>query len=217
MTLLTTHVQAHRRLLVCAAFGLISAFFWPGDVQWLVRALLGWNVLTWTYLVWVAISLSYADDSHIKQVALAQAESTKIVLGTVVVAAIVSLIAVAFEMRAAKAAGPNQMLPHVAFAFCTVAGSWLLLGTLFTLSYASTYYGAEPDRGVRFPQAPLGFEPNHLDFLYFSFTIAVASQTSDVEVTTREMRRLVLIQSVLSFAFNTTILALSINGAAGFF
>ena len=54
-------------------------------------------------------------------------------------------------------------------------------------------------------------------FLYFSFTIAVTAQTSDVGVTTRAMRRLVLGQSVLSFVFNTTILAFSINAVASFF
>ena len=62
-----------------------------------------------------------------------------------------------------------------------------------------------------------GFEPGYSDFFYFSFTIAVASQTSDVTVTTRAMRRLVLLQAVLSFIFNTMILAFSINMAASLF
>jgi len=85
------------------------------------------------------------------------------------------------------------------------------------LTYASAYYGPDPDRGLAFPESPKGFEPDHTDFLYFSFTIAVTAQTSDVGVTTRSMRRLVLSQSVLSFIFNTTILAFSINAAASFF
>jgi uncharacterized membrane protein len=98
-----------------------------------------------------------------------------------------------------------------------VFGSWLLLPTLFALTYASAYYGPEPDGGLAFPDPPRNFEPDHTDFLYFSFTIAVTAQTSDVGVTTRRMRRLVLSQSVLSFVFNTTILAFSINAAASFF
>ena len=109
------------------------------------------------------------------------------------------------------------MLPHLVFAFVTVLGSWLLLPMLFGLTYASAYYGPEPDRGLAFPDAAKGFEPDHTDFLYFSFTIAVTAQTSDVGVTTRGMRRLVLFQSLLSFLFNTTILAFSINAAASFF
>ena len=86
-----------------------------------------------------------------------------------------------------------------------------------SLTYAATFYGPEPDRGLQFPGSNAKFEPGHTDFFYFSFTIAVTAQTSDVSVTTRKMRRLVLFQSVLSFVFNTTILAFAINAAAGFF
>ena len=135
----------------------------------------------------------------------------------VVVAAIASLVVVVVELVAAKAAGPHHMLSHLVFAFISVLGSWLLLPMLFGLSYASAYYGPEPDRGLAFPEAEKGFEPDHTDFLYFSFTIAVTAQTSDVGVTSRSMRRLVLFQSLLSFLFNTTILAFSINAAASFF
>ena len=84
------------------------------------------------------------------------------------------------------------------------------MGTPSTVSVTCTFErGAEPDNGLSFPGAGKDFEPDHTDFLYFSFTIAVTAQTSDVGVTTREMRRLVLFQSVLSFVFNTTILAFS--------
>ena len=68
---------------------------------------------------------------------------------------------------------------------------------------------------LRFPDEQL--EPDYWDFLYFSFTIAVASQTADVSIRSRAMRRAVLGQSLLSFFFNTSILALSINIAAGLF
>jgi len=152
-----------------------------------------------------------------QRLALAQAESAAAVLFIVVIAAIASLVIVVVELVAAKAAGPHHMLPHLVFAFVSVLGSWLLLPMLFGLSYASEYYGPEPDRGLTFPEAVKGFEPDHTDFLYFSFTIAVTAQTSDVGVTSRSMRRLVLFQSLLSFLFNTTILAFSINAAASFF
>jgi uncharacterized membrane protein len=65
-----------------------------------------------------------------------------------------------------------------------------------------------------FPEPDKAFRPDYADFLYFSFTIAVATQTADVAISTRPMRRLVLLQAVLSFVFNTTILALTINIAA---
>ena len=203
----TARLLAHRRLLLCAIAGALVGFFWPGIDSGLARALVGWNVLVWLYLLWVAVALAGADSGHIKRLALA----------IVVAAAMMSLVVLVFELLAAKAAGPQHMLPHLVFAFASVLGSWLLLPTLFALTYASAYYGPDPDRGLAFPESPKGFEPDHTDFLYFSFTIAVTAQTSDVGVTTRSMRRLVLAQSVLSFVFNTTILAFSINAAASFF
>ncbi len=211
------HTLAHRRLLVCAIVGVVVGVAWPAEVSPLTRALLGWNVLSWMYLAWVAIALLHADSGHIKRLALAQSESAPVVLVIVVLAAVMSLVAIVFELMAAKAAGPHHMLAPLLFAFATVVGSWLLLPMLFGLTYASAYYSADPDKGLSFPGATQGYEPDHTDFLYFSFTIAVTAQTSDVGVTTRDMRRLVLFQSVLSFVFNTTILAFSINAAAGFF
>ena len=91
---------------------------------------------------------------------------------------------------------------------------WLLVGVLFCFHYAHMFYHASQDqRPLRFPDDERA--PDYWDFLYFSFTIAVAAQTSDVAVTSRTMRRLVLGQSVLAFFFNLAILGLSINIAAG--
>ncbi len=208
---------AHQRLILCAVAGCIAGLAWPDVQSPLSRALIGWNVLAWLYLVWVAVTLARADAGHIKRLALAQAESAAVVLTVVVVASIASLVAVVFELLQAKAAGPHHAAGHLAFAFVTVLGSWLLLPTLFALTYAAAYYGRDPDAGLQFPGSTSTFEPDHTDFLYFSFTIAVTAQTSDVAISTRQMRRLVLFQSVLSFVFNTTILAFSINAAAGFF
>ena len=89
-----------------------------------------------------------------KRVALAQAESAPMVLAVVAVAAVTSLIAVVFELIAAKAAGPQHAAGHIALALFTVVGSWLLMPTLFALTYAASYYGAEPDSGLTFPGAP---------------------------------------------------------------
>ena len=197
--------------------GAVAGAAWP-DVQTLLsRVLIGWNVATWSYLGWVLFLLLRADAGHMKRVALAQAESAATVLLVVTSAAVASLVALVFELTAAKAAGPSHMLVHGAFAAITVIGSWLLLPVLFALSYAATYYAREPDAGLEFPGATASFEPDHTDFLYFAFTISVTAQTSDVAVSTRPMRRLVLWHSVLAFIFNTTILAFSINAAASFF
>jgi uncharacterized membrane protein len=96
----------------------------------------------------------------------------------------------------------------------TLFGSWCLIGTLFTFHYAHVFYMSPADnRALGFPDHLQN--PDYWDFLYFAFTIAVAAQTSDVTVLSRSMRKTVLAQSVLSFAFNLAILGLSINIAAG--
>jgi uncharacterized membrane protein len=109
----------------------------------------------------------------------------------------------------------NQIAIRYAFTALTVIGSWLLVGVLYCFHYAHLYYRAGNDRPpLRFPDEDL--KPNYWDFLYFSFTIAVAVQTSDVAIASRTMRKLVLGHSVLAFFFNLLILGLSINIAAGF-
>ncbi len=116
------------------------------------RRLVGWNAIAWLYLAGVAITLVRADSGHIKRLALAQAESAAVALAIVVVAAMMSLVALIVELLAAKAAGPQHMLPHLIFAFVSVVGSWLLLPMVFGLTYAAAYYGPEPDRGLVFPR-----------------------------------------------------------------
>lgn len=182
------------------------------------RALTGWNVAAWLYLVVTGWTLLRADPHRLERVARKQAESAQVVLALVALAALVSFGAVVNELSAAKHAGPHAALPHVLFAMSTVVVSWLLVPTLFSLSYASIYHVSdEEDGGLRFPEQNERFEPDYSDFLYFSFTIAVASQTADIATTSKPMRRLVLMQSVLSFVFNTTVLAFTINMAASLF
>jgi uncharacterized membrane protein len=125
------------------------------------------------------------------------------------------MAAIGLELATVKGTSLEHALPHVAFALVTVMGAWMLLPTLFALSYASIFYRVPEGHGLKFPASAGDKEPPvYWDFLYFSFTIAVASQTADVAICSTAMRRLVLLQSVMSFAFNTAILAFTINIAA---
>jgi uncharacterized membrane protein len=211
------HLRAHPRLLVAALIGVIVAAATPHVPSAIVRALLGWNAGVWVYLISISLMMWRADKGHLQRVAVLQAEGAIAVLSVVTLGAIASFAAVVIELASARSAGSRPALSHLLLVATTVAGSWLLLPTLFGLNYASLYYGKAPGKGLRFPSDEKAFEPDYADFLYFSFTIAVASQTSDVCVCTRDMRRLTLMHAVLSFVFNTTLLAFSINIAAGLF
>ncbi len=215
---LSSRVRSHPHFAVSTIVGLLAAFVVPDAHDSVARGLIGWNVGVWLYLAWTGWTMSHQGSDHLEQVAKAQAEGASTILAVVASAAISSFVAVVIELGAAKAAGTHHLLPSLLLTLTTVAGSWLLVPTLFSLNYASIYHVSEdPNGGLRFPEEAPDFAPDYADFLYFSFTIAVASQTSDVTVTSRPMRRLVLLQSVLSFIFNTTVLAFSINIAASLF
>ena len=221
MRTVISHLRAHPHLVVSAAAGIVAGLIavnrqWGGD-NVVSQSLIGWNVGAWVYLVWAAWSMTHADHGHLIRIAKAQAEGAGVVLATVTSAALAGLGAVIVEVSAAKSAGPSGALPHVLFALATVTSSWLLVPTLFTLNYASLYHGRTKTGGLDFQDAEPKFEPDYSDFLYFSFTIAVASQTADVAITNRAMRRLALKQALLSFVFNTTILAFMINTVASLF
>lgn len=217
MKVIVSHLRAHPRLLLAGAVGALVALAVPGVPSPVTRALLGWNTSVWLYLVSVAWMMARADPQQVKRVAMAQAEGALAVLVIVTVAAMVSLGAVVYELSIAKTPGAVQAWPRLFFVLATVVGSWLMVPTLFALNYASLFYRKHEGIGLQFPDTEKDFRPDYGDFLYFSFTIAVASQTSDVIVSTRAMRRLVLLQALLSFAFNTSILAFTINIAASLF
>ncbi len=215
MRRLLHHLRARPRLLIAVLVGMATTALVPGAPLVVTRGLLGWNVAVWLYLILIGTMMLRADHDRLRRIALAQGEGAATVLCLVVVAAIVSLIGIVVELSAAKVPGAAHAVPHVLFALATVAGSWLLVPTMFALTYASTYYRSA--QGLQFPESGSTFRPDYGDFLYVSFTIAVAAQTADVSIATQTMRRLVLVQSVLSFAFNTAILALTINIAASMF
>jgi uncharacterized membrane protein len=102
----------------------------------------------------------------------------------------------------------------------TVVGSWLMVQMIFALHYAHEYYGVDEDdgaadaEGLRFPGVTA---PDYWDFLHFSVVIGVACATADVEFTSKGLRRLGTIHSLVAFAFNTVIVALTINLTAGLF
>ncbi|HJV71163.1 DUF1345 domain-containing protein [Ideonella sp.] len=215
MKRLWTHVAVRPRMSLAAAVGLVAGLLAPADTA-VGRALVGWNIGVWTYLALMSWVMARADHGHLRRSALAQTPGAAVVLGLVVGASVASIVAIVAELAWVRHVQAAPLaLAHVLLALGTVVGGWLLLPLVFTLNYASHYYRHTPPAGLKFPDVDPSFHPNYVDFLYFSFTIAVAAQTADVAITSRPMRRLVLLQALLSFAFNTAILAMAVNIAAG--
>lgn len=204
----------HRRLVLALVVGVLAGAFIPGQWNGIERPLVGWNIGLWCYLLTLWWMMSRIESTSIRALADREDESALTVLFSVTVATIVSIAAIILELATTKgAAGDAQKGLHILLTSTTLIGGWLLLPTIFTIHYARMYYEQGSDARVfRFPDEKL--EPDYWDFAYFSFTIAVASQTSDVAVASPIARRLTMAQSVLSFFFNLAILGLSINIAA---
>ncbi|ABR90132.1 Uncharacterized conserved protein [Janthinobacterium sp. Marseille] len=206
--------RSHLRLTSIILIAVIVALITPDSWNLVTRALAGWNVAVWANLLQMGWLMTTSSHARVKAIAEREDAGAGTVVGILSIAAPLSLLAIILELTSAKGLAGTDQLVHYAFTGVTVLGSWLLLGGVYTLHYARLYYQSPvKSRALKFPDAELN--PDYWDFLYFSFTIAVAAQTSDVTVMSSGMRKAVLAQSVLSFIFNAAIIGLSINIAAG--
>jgi uncharacterized membrane protein len=189
-------------------------FSFADALSTLEKFLILYNVFQWTYLFCLLYLVFNASVRHIKKSAIIEDESANFVLITSTTSSIITLVTIALELVSAKDTHGIAKSIHLILPAVTLVGVWALLPTMFAIHYAHLYYLNENEdkRPMRFPDVSL--TPDYLDFLYFSVTIAVASQTADVSVTSKRGRRFVLLQSILAFLFNTSVLALGINVAA---
>ena len=200
------------RLTLSVILGIVIVFLLPAHLRFVTKALVGWNMTVWAYLIMMWWLMVRVDHAEVIKIAQQEDKRGAIVLTMLSIAAVASLAAIVLELSAAKELAKLRYL-HYLFTACTVFGSWCFVGTLFTLHYARKYYQSPVQmRTLTFPNNVQ--QPIYWDFLYFSFTIAVAAQTSDVTINNTSMRKIVLFQSVLSFIFNAAIISLCINIAA---
>ena len=201
------------RFIYAVALGIVVGLAVPlRDNDWVIRALIGWNAASYLFLIFIWTMMIRADDGDVKRIAQNQDENAYVVLVAVSLAAIMSLAAIVFELATVNDGSAAHSF-HIVMTASTVVSSWFLIPTIFGLHYAHDYYRAKrAEPTLNFPDKNL--QPDYWDFMYFSFTIAAASQTSDVQILTRGMRKAVLAQTVMSFFFNASILALSINISA---
>ena len=174
--------------------------------------LFGWNVSAG---VFVALSWRKMLRATVESIRKRSAEldfSDTVLLALSIGAALASIAGIGIELHSIKEAAPDVALARAGAAVLTILISWIFLHTLFTIHYAHYFYGGADVGGLKFPDGIE--EPGYWDFLYFSFTVGVAAQTADIAVGSTSMRKLTLLHAVLSFLFNTTILALAINVGA---
>ena len=213
---LARHARAQVRFLVALAFGVAVALVLPVEDS-VPRILAGWNAGGWLYFVLVLIKMWQAEIEGIKREASIERESRIVVLVTVILGSFFTLLALVTQLGTIKSERGLDQTLSVGLSVSTIFLSWLLIHTVFAVYYAHEFH-SESRAGARGLGGGLKFPgdktPDYLDFLYFSFVVGTTAQTSDVDVTSRAMRRVVMLHGILSFFFNTAVIALAVNLAA---
>lgn len=208
----TRAARAHPRLLLSFAAGLVLFLALPSGMRLETRALLGWDLMAVLYIGSTLHMISASTVTSCKSRAALYDEGDWAIIAVVVVSAAASFGAIFAELAVLKTPHGSLWLA-LTLSGGTVALSWSFTHLVFALHYANLYYRPDDDGpgGLNFPgDRP----PDYRDFLYYAFVIGCAAQTGDVATVSPAMRRLSLLHGIVAFAFNTAILALTINVGA---
>lgn len=214
-------VQSRPRLFISCAFGIFVGILLPHEIRWVTRALIGWNAGLWLYFALVGVMVAAATKESMIRRAAQQDDGRFTILILATLAACAAFGGIFAELTIVKDSSGLLKALHISLAAATIVSAWTFIHVMFALHYAHEYFsehvaksapGADSHAALRFPGTN---EPDYLDFLYFSFVIGVACATADIEIWARGMRRTALVHCVLAFFFNSAVLALTINIAAG--
>ncbi|MGB6534439.1 MAG: DUF1345 domain-containing protein [Xanthobacteraceae bacterium] len=198
--------RLHIRLFLAGAFGAavtLALLALPWRMP--TRIIVGWDCGVALYLALIVWIMARAPVARIRHRAAVEDEGAIALLMLTTASALASLAAVVAELGHAPT--PYQ----VALAMVTILLSWAFMHTIFALHYAHEFYGEGRDRrvgGLIFPGDEM---PDYWDFLYYSLVVAMTAQVSDVQITSKTIRRLTAAHGAVSFFFNVTVLALTVN------
>ncbi|RAI59446.1 DUF1345 domain-containing protein [Roseicella frigidaeris] len=198
----------HRPVLLAAAGlgALAGVLCGLGGLPTPTSLLIGWCVAVLAYAGPTMRAMHRATPAQIRRRAELLDDGEAAVLAASLLASVAALGAVGWFLASRSGA---MAAPEIALALLTILLSWLFVHLLFAVRYAHEFWQA--DSGLDFPG---GEPPDFSDFLYFAFTIGMTFQTSDVEISSRLLRRLALLHALVAFLFNAVILAAAVNVTA---
>jgi uncharacterized membrane protein len=202
-------VYARPRTFIAIAVGIVTFLLLPVSLRVVTRLLIGWDAFVAVYVVLVYLMMLRKDHDHIKRNAVLQDDGRFLILLVTQLGALASIVAIVFELGAS-----NKSVPGLVLAIITIALSWTTVHTTFALHYAHAYYRDAKPGGLQFPSGDNKEKPDYWDFVYFSFVIGMTAQVSDVGITDKIIRRTATVHGIISFVFNTALLALMVNIAA---
>ena len=201
-------VYARPRTFIAMALGIVAFFLLPGSLRLVTRLLIGWDVFVALYLVLVYALVLRSGLVHIRRNAILQDDGRFLILLVTALGAFASIAAIIFGLDE-----QHRSSPELALATVTIALSWAAVHTTFALHYAHDFYRGTPG-GLQFPSGDQHEDADYWDFVYFSFVIGMTAQVSDVGITDRTIRRTATVHGIISFVFNTALVALMVNIAA---
>ncbi|MBB3967895.1 DUF1345 domain-containing protein [Mucilaginibacter phyllosphaerae] len=215
---LLLRLDAHYRLYISLLIGAVTFFFARHNPSVPAVTLITWISIASSIIVLDWITILWAHPKEIRKIASLQDSSRFTIFLFVMVASLVSLLAIFLLLKSTKNQSEDAVAGAVVLAMSAVVISWWLVHSVFTMRYAHLYYNTVGDKktsvgGLEFPGDEK--DPDYLDFVYFSFVIGMTFQVSDVEISSKQIRRLAWGHGLIAFAFNTAIVALSINVISG--
>lgn len=203
-----------QRLLISIILCVIAYFIFPANQSSLIKIVGLWIIFSATYLIMCWIVLFTEPIAEIRKKASQEDGSKIFVFLMILFSSVASLVCVLLLLMSKDSKTINSSL----FIPATISGmilSWAMVHTLFAFHYARNYYGndeddkTQPAGGLDFPGKDV--KPDYIDFAYFSFVIGCTFQVSDVEISSRSIRRLAFLHQLISFGMNTFVVALTIN------
>jgi uncharacterized membrane protein len=210
-------IGSRRRLFAGAALGVLTILLLPASFSATTRTITAWDAAVITYLALSALLFTTERSEHMEEDAEAQQEGEWTIFALTLAGVVFSFAAILVEFTGIKDMPPAQRSLHVILVALTLFLSWLMTHITFAFRYAHEFYardngGPDLDEGLDFPGEK---RPDYFDFVYFSLVLGMTFQVSDVQITARKFRRMAAVHGLLSFLFNTIILALTVNLAAG--
>jgi uncharacterized membrane protein len=202
-------VYGQPRAFIAVTLGFVAFLLLPHTVRPVTRLLIGWDVFVALYLALVYLMMVRSGLRHIRRSAVLQDDGRFLIPVFTALGAFAGVAAIVSELGASQ-----RGFAPLALATLTIALSWATVHTAFALHYANEYYrGAKPG-GLQFPSGDEHNRPDYWDFVYFSFVVGMTAQVSDVGITDKTIRRTVTVHGIISFVYNTALLALMVNIAA---
>lgn len=202
-------VYARPRTFLSIVLGMVAFVLLPSSLRLVTRLLIGWDTFVAMYVLLVYTMMLRSTLATIRRLAALQDDGRFLIPLLTVLGAFASLAAIVFELGNA-----NHSPAELIFATATVALSWAAVHTAFSLHYAHDYYRGDKPGGLQFPSGHQDEPADYWDFVYFAFVIGMTAQVSDVGITDKSIRRTVTVHGIVSFVFNTALLALMVNIAA---